>query len=93
MAQGRRLHGAAVPASHGGTPVSHTDLFRLLIELAAADSNVAHLLRSHFSFVETIALQPAEFQDRWFPRVLAGEIFGNAATERGGNALGARTPS
>lgn len=78
-----------VPASHGGTPVSHTDLFRLLIELAAADSNVAHLLRSHFSFVETIALQPAEFQDRWFPRVLAGEIFGNAATERGGNALGA----
>lgn len=78
-----------VPASHGGTPVSHTDLFRLLIELAAADSNVAHLLRSHFSFVETIALQPVEFQDRWFPRVLAGEIFGNAATERGGNALGA----
>lgn len=77
-----------VPASHGGSPVSHEHLFRLLIELAAADSNVAHLLRSHFSFVETIALQPQEFQDRWFPRVLAGEIFGNAATERGGNALG-----
>ena len=49
---------------------------------------MSHLLRSHFSFVETIALQPQEFQDRWFPRVLAGEIFGNAATERGGNALG-----
>ena len=77
-----------VPVSHGGSPISHEHLFRLLIELAAADSNVAHLLRSHFSFVETISLQPAEFQDRWFPRVLAGEIFGNAATERGGNALG-----
>ena len=77
-----------VPASHGGSPISHEHLFRLLIELAAADSNVAHLLRSHFSFVETISLQPEEFQDRWFPRVLAGEIFGNAATERGGNALG-----
>ncbi|MGO2619878.1 MAG: acyl-CoA dehydrogenase family protein [Glutamicibacter ardleyensis] len=77
-----------VPHSHGGDPVSHEQLFRLLIELAAADSNVAHLLRSHFSFVETIALQPQEFQDRWFPRVLAGQIFGNAATERGGNALG-----
>ena len=77
-----------VPRSHGGVPVSHEQLFRLLIELAAADSNVAHLLRSHFSFVETIALQPQEFQDRWFPRVLAGQIFGNAATERGGNALG-----
>lgn len=77
-----------VPAAHGGSPVSHEQLFRLLAELSAADSNVGHLLRSHFSFVETIALQPEEFQLRWFPRVLAGEIFGNAATEKGGNALG-----
>lgn len=77
-----------VPAVHGGDPVSHEHLFRLIVELSAADSNVGHLLRSHFSFVETIALQPEEFQLRWFPRVLAGEIFGNAATEKGGNALG-----
>jgi alkylation response protein AidB-like acyl-CoA dehydrogenase len=77
-----------VPAEYGGDPVSYEHLSRLLIELAAADSNVAHLLRSHFSFGETIALQPIEFRDRWFPRVLAGEIFGNAATERSGNALG-----
>jgi alkylation response protein AidB-like acyl-CoA dehydrogenase len=77
-----------VPAGHGGDPVSFEHLSRLLIELAAADSNVSHLLRSHFAFVETIALQPEEFRNRWFPRVLAGEIFGNAATERSGNALG-----
>lgn len=77
-----------VPAAHGGEEISHEHLFRLLIELAEADSNVSHLLRSHFSFGETIALQPPRFQDRWFPRVLAGEIFGNAATERSGNALG-----
>jgi alkylation response protein AidB-like acyl-CoA dehydrogenase len=77
-----------VPAGHGGDPVSYEHLSRLLIELAAADSNVSHLLRSHFSFVETIALQPPAFRNRWFPRVLAGEIFGNAATERSGNALG-----
>ncbi|GAA5225778.1 acyl-CoA dehydrogenase family protein [Paeniglutamicibacter antarcticus] len=77
-----------VPAAHGGDPISHEHLFRLVVELSAADSNVGHLLRSHFSFVETIALQPEDFQLRWFPRVIAGEIFGNAATERGGNALG-----
>jgi alkylation response protein AidB-like acyl-CoA dehydrogenase len=77
-----------LPEAFGGDPVSHEHLFRLLIELAEADSNVSHLLRSHFSFVETIALQPASFRERWFPRVAAGEIFGNAATERGGNALG-----
>jgi alkylation response protein AidB-like acyl-CoA dehydrogenase len=77
-----------VPVSHGGDPVSHEHLFRLIVELSAADSNVGHLLRSHFSFVETINLQPEKFRLRWFPRVLAGEIFGNAATEKGGNALG-----
>lgn len=77
-----------VPNRHGGDPVNHEHLFRLLIELAEADSNVAHLLRSHFSFVETAALQPSAFQDRWFPRIADGQIFGNAATERGGNALG-----
>lgn len=77
-----------VPAAHGGEPISHEQLFRLVVELSTADSNVGHLLRSHFSFVETIALQPEDFQRRWFPRVLAGEIFGNAATEKGGNALG-----
>ena len=77
-----------VPAAHGGELISHEHLFRLVVELSAADSNVGHLLRSHFSFVETIALQPEDFQTRWFPRVIAGEIFGNAATEKGGNALG-----
>ena len=77
-----------VPADYGGDPVSHEHLFRLLIELAEADSNVAHLLRSHFAFGETVALQPAPFRARWFPRILAGQIFGNAATERSGNALG-----
>ncbi len=77
-----------VPRRFGGDPVSHEHLFRLLIELAEADSNVAHLLRSHFSFVETAALQSPDFQDRWFPRIIEGQIFGNAATERGGNALG-----
>lgn len=77
-----------VPSRFGGNPVSHEHLFRLLIELAEADSNVSHLLRSHFSFVETAALQPPAFQDRWFPRIADGQIFGNAATERAGNALG-----
>lgn len=77
-----------LPTEFGGDPVSHEHLFRLLTELAEADSNISHLLRSHFSFVETIALQPHAFRARWFPRVAAGEIFGNAATERGGNALG-----
>jgi alkylation response protein AidB-like acyl-CoA dehydrogenase len=78
-----------VPATHGGDGVGFEPLFRLLIELAEADSSVAHLYRSHFAFVETVGLEDQEFQNRWYPRVVAGEIFGNAATERSGNLLGA----
>jgi alkylation response protein AidB-like acyl-CoA dehydrogenase len=78
-----------VPVAHGGDGIGFESLFRLLIELAEADSSVAHLYRSHFAFVETVGLEDREFQSRWYPRVVAGEIFGNAATERSGNVLGA----
>ncbi|WP_354181366.1 acyl-CoA dehydrogenase family protein [Arthrobacter sp. UYP6] len=77
-----------LPAGAGGDGASHAEFFRLLVELAEADSNVAHLLRSHFAFVETIGREDAGFRKRWYARVAAGEIFGNAATERSGNALG-----
>jgi alkylation response protein AidB-like acyl-CoA dehydrogenase len=77
-----------VPVAYGGFGVSVETLVRLLIDLAAADSSVGHLLRSHFAFVETISLQDEAFRARWFGRVVDGAIFGNAATERSGNALG-----
>ncbi|MDQ0754377.1 acyl-CoA dehydrogenase family protein [Arthrobacter sp. B3I4] len=78
-----------VPAAHGGDGIGFEPLFRLLIELAESDPSVAHLYRSHFAFVETVGLEDQQFQERWYPRVVAGEIFGNAATERSGNVLGA----
>ncbi|GAB2744828.1 acyl-CoA dehydrogenase family protein [Sinomonas soli] len=77
-----------VPAEYGGFGVSVETLVRLLVDLSAADSSVGHLLRSHFAFTETIALQGEAFRARWFGRVVEGAIFGNAATERSGNALG-----
>ena len=78
-----------VPVEHGGDGIGFEPFFRLLVELAEADSSVAHLYRSHFAFVETVGLEGPAFQERWYPRVVAGEIFGNAATEQSGNALGA----
>lgn len=77
-----------VPVEHGGDGIGFEAFFRLLIELAEADSSVAHLYRSHFAFVETVGLESAAFRDRWYPKVVAGEIFGNAATEKSGNVLG-----
>jgi alkylation response protein AidB-like acyl-CoA dehydrogenase len=77
-----------VPREHGGEGISIETLALLLADLAAADSNVAHLYRSHLGFLETLRFQRPELQDYWYPRVLAGQTVGNASTERGGNALG-----
>src|SRR3954470_3325116 len=46
-----------VPTEHGGDGIGFEPFFRLLVELAAADSSVAHLYRSHFAFVETVGLE------------------------------------
>jgi alkylation response protein AidB-like acyl-CoA dehydrogenase len=78
-----------VPTEYGGDGVGFEPFFRLLVELAEADSSVAHLYRSHFAFVETVGFEPEAFRQRWYPKVVAGEIFGNASTEKSGNALGA----
>lgn len=77
-----------VPRAHGGPGVSIETLTQLLVDLARADSNIAHQYRSHFGFVESLRFQPREVQDLWYARVLAGATVGNASTERGGNRLG-----
>src|SRR4051794_26830687 len=41
-----------IPKAYGGLGATLPQLFRLLLELGEADSNVSHLLRGHFSFLE-----------------------------------------
>ena len=68
------------------------ELAALLAEigaLAAADSNVAHILRTHFQFVEERLVAVGD--DRWMDDVLSGAIFGNATTELGNQDVGGRT--
>ncbi|MFJ3778914.1 acyl-CoA dehydrogenase family protein [Streptomyces sp. NPDC090075] len=79
---------ARVPAHLGGDGAGMPELFGLLVELAAADPNVAQALRGHFAFVEDRLYAPdgAE-RDAWLRRFAAGEIVGNAVTEVGGVAL------
>ncbi|MFT3956070.1 MAG: acyl-CoA dehydrogenase family protein [Piscinibacter sp.] len=74
-----------VPRSHGGPGGTMHDLMRFIVELASVDSNLAQALRPGFGFIEGILFsQDTVALDRWLPRVLAGEVFGNAGWERGG---------
>jgi alkylation response protein AidB-like acyl-CoA dehydrogenase len=77
-----------VPAEFGGAGVSVETLTQLLVDLAAADSNVAHLYRSHFGFVESLQWHDEPIRRTWYAKIAAGKTIGNASTERGGNALG-----
>ncbi|GAA3668199.1 acyl-CoA dehydrogenase family protein [Arthrobacter ginkgonis] len=72
-----------IPAEFGGRGVGLADYIELLTDLAAADSNVAHLLRGHVAFVERLLLgAPDAHRDGWLRRIGAGALIGNANSER-----------
>jgi alkylation response protein AidB-like acyl-CoA dehydrogenase len=78
-----------VPESHGGPGASLPDLFALLTELAAADSNISQALRGHFAFVEDrLVAAPGPDRDAWLARFVAGELVGNSWTEVGNVTVG-----
>jgi alkylation response protein AidB-like acyl-CoA dehydrogenase len=73
-----------VPVEYGGGGASAVDLFRLLVELARADSNVAHIWRGHFAFLEVRLTRPdADSRRYWGERAVAGMVVGNAQSESG----------
>ncbi|QCY46011.1 Acyl-CoA dehydrogenase [Glutamicibacter creatinolyticus] len=84
-----RFGALRVPVDRGGYGARMSDVFRLLIELAEADSHIAQLWRAHLAFVEDVlAFEDQSLQAKWLERISAGHIVGNAYTERGGNRLG-----
>jgi alkylation response protein AidB-like acyl-CoA dehydrogenase len=73
-----------VPVKKGGHGATLPELFNLLIELSAADSNVTQALRGHFGFAEdTLNWRDPKRQAKWFKRLAQGDIVGNAWTEVG----------
>jgi alkylation response protein AidB-like acyl-CoA dehydrogenase len=77
-----------VPVEHGGLGGTLPQLFRLLIRLAEADSNLPQLWRGHIGFVESRLVQEdAEARERWLRRVSAGAIVGNAQSEQGNGSF------
>ncbi|MGW5797314.1 acyl-CoA dehydrogenase family protein [Saccharopolyspora sp. NPDC003752] len=78
-----------VPVESGGSGAGLDDLFRLLVELGEADSNLPQLLRPHFLFVEEQLRQPpAAVRDEWLRAVAGGVLFGNAISERESHQVG-----
>lgn len=73
-----------IPKDLGGPGGSLSDQVEVTCALAAADSNVAHALRGHFGFLESIAVDPdAPASRKYVGEVLKGKIFGGAHMEIG----------
>lgn len=73
-----------IPTVLGGPGGSVRHYIEMVATIGAADSNVAHALRSHFDFTEELLLAPTAPRARdHLARVLDGRLFGAAHTELG----------
>ena len=73
-----------LPVEAGGLGASIPQLTTLLIDLAAADSNLPQIWRGHIAFVEDLLVtQHTAFRDRWLEKIAGGAVIGNAWSEIG----------
>lgn len=78
-----------IPKEWGGDGLTIPEWGDVLIELAAADSNIPQIFRGHIAFVEDVVHRPDEdYRKRWLPRLLDGQVVGNAWAEAGPIAMG-----
>jgi alkylation response protein AidB-like acyl-CoA dehydrogenase len=86
-----RLGAVRVAAPDGGRGATNREFYEIVIQLGAADPNVAHILRNHFAFVERfIRHHHNQKHEQWRRAVLDGAIFGLAYGELDTKQAGSR---
>jgi alkylation response protein AidB-like acyl-CoA dehydrogenase len=85
-----RIGALRLTGEQGGAGATVRELFATVIDLGEADPNVAHSLRNHYQFVESLIRRPNESNEVWFEHVRAGRLFGLAATELSTPRAGSR---
>lgn len=89
LVRAARLGAFRLPRSQGGGGASLTELLELVIDLAEADSNIPHILRNHFAFVERALRNTHNDKfSRWLGHVRAGRLLGLGASELGLQNIG-----
>ncbi|SEH77985.1 Acyl-CoA dehydrogenase [Mycolicibacterium rutilum] len=82
------LLGLRVPVRYGGPGAGARQVIAAVIQIARGSSNVAQALRPHFGFAERLLSNRAteDERQRWFPQIIAGQVFGNAITDGNGKS-------
>jgi alkylation response protein AidB-like acyl-CoA dehydrogenase len=86
-----RLGALRIAREEGGGGATLHELFEVVIALAAADVNVAHILRGHFAFVEERLRLPDPERAQVIDLATRGKLVGNAHTELGTTTIGVFT--
>ncbi|ABC93162.1 probable FMNH2-dependent monooxygenase protein (plasmid) [Rhizobium etli CFN 42] len=83
------LLAVTVPAQYGGLDVSNAVLAEITAILSQADGSIGQIPQNHFYILEALRTDGSEEQQRYFfSRVLAGDRFANALSERGTKTAG-----
>ncbi|WP_321960685.1 acyl-CoA dehydrogenase family protein [Paraburkholderia sp. J7] len=78
-----------LPREQGGVGATLPELFGLLIELGAADTNVVNAIRAHLGFVEDVlTAHEAQWQAHWLGKLASGDLIGAGLSEAGGAKVG-----
>jgi alkylation response protein AidB-like acyl-CoA dehydrogenase len=87
-----RLGAVRLTADRGGRGDTLLEFFDHLIALAAADPDLAHILRVHYSVVEELQRTPHRPEnERWVRVVAEGGLIGGASSEQSTRAVGGQS--
>ncbi|CDO30208.1 acyl-CoA dehydrogenase family protein [Mycolicibacterium porcinum] len=85
-----RLGALRLPVTENGGGATLTELFRTVIALGEVDPNIAHSVRNHFNFTESLLRRLDNADRRWLEEVKAGRLFGTSTTELSDKQAGRR---
>lgn len=89
LVRAHRLGAARLATDLGGWGLTAPELFDLIVELAEADPDLAHILRVHYAFVEELQRVPSRpGYRRWAAVVADGGLIGGVNSEQNGRNVG-----
>lgn len=92
LVRSHRIGALRLDPGLGGAGYTVPEFFDFLISLAAADPDLAHILRVHFAIVEDLHRLPRQpGSDRWLAVVASGGLIGGASSELSSHQVGGQT--
>jgi alkylation response protein AidB-like acyl-CoA dehydrogenase len=89
LVRDHRLGAVRLPRERGGAGYTVPEFFDHIVALAAADPDLAHILRVHHALVEELQIRPKRpGSDRWIAVIAEGGLIGGANSEKSQTSIG-----